>query len=530
MGKLRLANISLILGSFAVASIFVFLLCFLFNPMWETNDDVGMSMVAHGYGIATAGTPNLIFSNVLWGYLIRFIPEVNGVLGYSIATLGVLVIVGTVLFYGFYRLGLGYIASFSAMALILVRPVLFPQFTINAGLLMVGAIICWHLFARQNDRRALAIGCLLAFFSFMVRSQEFLLVLIVALPLLTGRDLLQQRTFQIALLMLISAIIVSIAIDHQAYQGGEWNAFKELKPAISSIVDFGAGEYLKLRPDILDRYGYSINDIDLLKRWFFVDPTIANPEKLKGMLDELGPLPTQSNSLANALRGVTILWHPIQITTFLAALLVAVLRPSWRLLMVWVLCVLALFILGLLGRPGILRIYVPLVSLLVVAPFLRENISIWRNHFATGILLVVAILNMHNTFSDAQKYQVSAEQTRQDLMTFPNYPIVIWGGGFPYENIYPVLRVWPSAMQYNIVSLGGFTLAPFANSYVEQQQGRGVIEMLIKENGVYSIANEQWYAYLEIYCRKHLHGKLKNLSSKRYGVITLNQHSCLFEE
>ena len=50
---------------------FVFALCLFFEPRWETNDDVAMSMVAHGYGIAAVGMPNLIFSNVVWGYLVQ---------------------------------------------------------------------------------------------------------------------------------------------------------------------------------------------------------------------------------------------------------------------------------------------------------------------------------------------------------------------------------------------------------------------------------------------------------------------------
>lgn len=63
---------------FFVAMVFVFILCIFFEPRWVTNDDVGMSMVAHGYGIAAVDMPNLVFSNVIWGYLVRVIPQING--------------------------------------------------------------------------------------------------------------------------------------------------------------------------------------------------------------------------------------------------------------------------------------------------------------------------------------------------------------------------------------------------------------------------------------------------------------------
>lgn len=53
-----------------------------------------MSIVAHGYGIAAVGMPNLLFFNVIWGCLVRAIPQIHGLWGYSIATTGGLVIVG----------------------------------------------------------------------------------------------------------------------------------------------------------------------------------------------------------------------------------------------------------------------------------------------------------------------------------------------------------------------------------------------------------------------------------------------------
>ena len=51
-----------------ISVVFVFTLCFFFDPHWETNDDIAMSMVVHGYGIASVGMPNLVFSNIVWGH------------------------------------------------------------------------------------------------------------------------------------------------------------------------------------------------------------------------------------------------------------------------------------------------------------------------------------------------------------------------------------------------------------------------------------------------------------------------------
>lgn len=524
-------NSRLILGSFFVAAIFVSMLCFLFTPSWETNDDVGMSMVAHGYGIAAISSPNLIFSNVLWGYLVRLIPEINGVLGYSIATLSVLVVVGTALIYGLLRIGLGYIGTLFALALLLARPVLFPQFTINAGLLMVSATICWHVFACENNMRALVAGCIFALLSFLVRSQEFLLVLIVAFPILPWRAILLQRAPKIAAFALIFAIAVSGVIDHQAYKGGEWKPFNDLNQARASFTDFGIGGYLIQHPDILDRHGYSANDIDLIGTWFFVDPNIANPKTLQAMHDELGPLPTQEHALDNAWSDVKTFWHPTLLPIVLVAIMLAILRPSWQILMVWALCLAAMAVLGLLGRPGVLRVYVPLVSLLVIAPFMVHGSQftakqvIWRHRLAVIVIIVGALINMTVVFSDSKTTQAAAEQTRQGLRGFPSFPVVIWGGVFPFEAAYPVLVQSQAAMTYRLYGLGVFTLAPFSVASEEEKLSR-MTDLLVGTNGIQIIANEQRFHYLHNYCKERLHGELIELSNMQYGRVQVSRRRC----
>ena len=516
----------LLVGSLAIAAAFVLSLCLVFEARWETNDDVAMSMVAHGYGVAAFGTPNLIFSNVLWGYLVRAIPQIGGILGYSIATLCVLITVGAVLLFGLYRLGAGYIASLSMLALLLVRPVLFPQFTINAGLLLVGAIICCHLFARQDNWQALLLGCLLAFSSYLVRSNEFLLVLFVALPLLPWRTLLLRRFSQVSLLALILVIAVSTVIDHKAYQGQQWKAFNELNPVRTPFTDFGADEYLKKRPDILGRYGFSNNDIDLIREWFFVDPEIVSPQALRAMLAELGPLPNQGNSVAKGWAGIQTLWDPKLLPFVLTALLLTLLRPSWRVAASWGLCIGAVFVIGLLGRPGIIRVYVPLVCLLTIATFLTGQFSDWRNRLCTAVLIVAAVLNTSLVFTESKTTQITSEQAREGLDAFPRDPVVIWGIGFPLEAVYPVMGASPSAMSCRFYGLGAFTLAPFSVAFTEQQQGRGMIDRLVKETGIPIVASQKCLGYLETYCRERLHGEIKELSAQQHGSIVVSVRRC----
>ena len=70
----------------AVFAVAFALACTLLSPRWETNDDVGMAMAAHGFGLAVAPTPALIYSNVLWGHLVQAIPSPAANSEASIAT------------------------------------------------------------------------------------------------------------------------------------------------------------------------------------------------------------------------------------------------------------------------------------------------------------------------------------------------------------------------------------------------------------------------------------------------------------
>jgi len=517
MDRLLLSNFRLQLASFAVSATFVVLLCFLFELRWETNDDIAMSMVAHGYGIASIGSPNIVFSNVVWGYLVRLLPEINGILGYSLATLGTLIVVSTVIVYGLCRLGVGYVVSFSVLVLILTRPVLVPQFTINAGLLMVAAILCWILFVQKNDKQALVMGCILAFCSFLVRSDEFYLVLIIASPVLPWRALWLHHSSKIAFFALILAIAGSAIINHQAYQGPEWKDYNELNPARKPITDFGFDRHLKQHPEILQEYGYSPNDIGLIRSWFFIDPAIANPIILKEMIDKLGFMPNEKKALANAWIALSVLYNFKLLPLILAAFLLALLRPSWKIAASWGLCIAAIVGIGILGRPGVLRIQIPLFSFLLIAPLFEGKITGWRRLIQSGIIFVAAAVNFDTVCAESKWHQPRAEKMRFQFAGFPNSPIVVWGAALPYEALFPVIRTSGSMAYSQIYGLGCFTLAPFSIHSTEKQAGRSAIDLLLRGNDLLVIANEIAFNQFNIYAKERLHGKLNVVSVQRYG-------------
>ena len=522
--------------AFLLVATFIVSLCIAFEPHWATNDDIAMSMIAHGYGLAAYGSPYLVSSNVLWGYLVRAIPSINGVLGYSLATLAVLLVTGWAILYFLLRLGAGYLPSLFAVALLIAHPTLFPQFTVNAGLLTVAAIIGWQVHARLGGTGTLVAACLLAFCGFLVRDKEFLLVLGVALPLLPWRALRERRQMQIAFLLLGVATASAATFDHWSYSGPEWQHYQELSPAqapLGSIINFGAGEHLKQHPEIMANHGYSANDIDLIMNFFPFDPQIADPKSLNAMLAELGPLPVQEGSIKSGLAAIKALFDRVLLPLLVPALILLVLMPRWTVTLAWVLCLAALFVIGVMGRPGALRIYEPLISLLLIAPLAVGKYRLGTRPWMATLTVVVACIGQANLYLPlALVYQQVSQLVRNDIQGLPAGPIVSWADSFPFEFAFPVLANDPVSRKISLYALDSFTRAPFSVANAEQTAGRGMLLRLQTATGIPIIASPKLIEMLRIYCDERMHGQLRGFTtylapSYWYRSVTVQQLRCV---
>jgi hypothetical protein len=284
------------------------LLCWLGAPRWQTNDDVSMSMVAHGYGVAASGSPPyLMFSNLLWGYFVRGLPTLSGVPGYSLATMAALLVSGSAIGFALLRLHVSRSVCIAVLIFVFTRPILFPQFTVNAGMLMVASIMLLRVYARDREIGLLATACVLAFASYLIRSQEFLFVCAAGLPFLSVGQLLRDRRAQVGAGALACAVVTCAIVDYQAYKTPEWRDYNALNHVRGLITDFGAADPIRARPEVLAKHGFSLNDITLVEHWFFVDPKVANPAVLEAMVSEAGASPVQEYKLANAALGLKTL-------------------------------------------------------------------------------------------------------------------------------------------------------------------------------------------------------------------------------
>jgi len=520
-------NVKLLVMCLLWSIVLVGTLCLLFEPRWETNDDVGMSMVAQGFGIAAYPSPYTIFSNILWGYFVHIFPTINGVPGYSLATFMVLVLVGTTIQLFLIQIGVRKDFAFLLVLVIIARPTVFPQFTINAGLLTVSAVIGWNVYHRQLNVGSLILSCIMAFLGFLIRSQEFLFVLLVALPYIPWHRIKDDRRFQLALTILVGLIAAAKAIDYFAYSTVEWDRFRSLNLIRAAYTDFGAVAQLQKRTDILQRFGYSENDLTLIGNFFFADPSIANPEKLQGMLSSLDTLPflTVNFNMAFNVFSSLVGKELLPLTSLAVAL--NILLPSKNNLYVWGIFIFLLFFQGLLGRPSPIRVCIPVVTFIIL-------VSVFSSNFSSAKILIVLLLSFSSVFMNIKELQDESRNTKQltgmaqsivKQLPFDN-SYVNWGAAFPFEYIYPVLDGDVGLKKVNLYSLGVFTLAPFSISYKEEDNGEGFIKRFRSTDGIKIILKPNYLPLLEIYCKEHFGSKLNILYSEINGFYKLVTVTC----
>lgn len=500
----------------------------IYTPIWMTNDDIGMSMAAHGYGIAAEGTANIIFSNVVWGFLVKNIPTISGILGYSIGILAAIAIVAMMIMYISVRIGLGYLIGILLLILVIFRPLLLPQFTVVSGLLLVTAIICIKSYEKYKSNGFLFLFLFFSYLSYLIRVEEFILVAVVGAPLIQWRFLFNDKNYKICIATLILAISMAEILNINAYKNEEWQKMVELKPSITQLIDYGAAGRLKENNLIIDKYGYTKNDIDLLANWFFIDPKITNIQKIESMLGELGYVKIEKKSIDNAKAGIVALLNAEIKWLFIFAILLLILLFNTRVLLSWIILIALMSLIGFLGRPGIIRIYYPLMVLMIFAPIIvNSNKELKLKKIVIFLLLIINIINIDVISTQSKNKEKLMENMVQNLTRFPTTSFVNWGSDLPFDLIYPVLRMSEKAKELKIFSLGAFALAPFTNSYVDQKNNEGLIKKFVSNDGVVIVAQDAAIELIKNYCIENLNGVFLEAENTKIEEIKIRKVQCL---
>ncbi len=451
-------------------------------PTFVTNDDVGMLLEVAGVGRSHVASAYLLHSNFICGFFLKTLYSIGSFSTpwYSFYIIGILAIAFAVFTYSSLRE--------KQWEKLLLLPFFFLlvatdfaqhlQFTISAsmlGLAGVTLLLAAQFSAKKEEdqtestsaekRRLNLVGIIsmvLICGSAMVRWKASWLVLALGIPVtifyfMIFRDIYWKRKLLYLLIGAFLTIAIQKVNNYVWHQEAEWGEIFDFNVARGTLHGNNPLDYLERedRLAVLDKVGWSLNDYQLFKTFYFQDEEVYNKETLNAIIAELPALKRVSlEEVFESFKGILMDDFTIKcLVLFLGSLLF--LPSTWREKVFLVGCFFLLLglILGLIFylRSPPARVYMPMFAFLSLLPllFIRKQrgekigmpLRIVKG--IAGITLLILIVPSTLAFYQAENDKHSYQQAEFDHMVryigeqYPDQLIVTWGASFFYEYMNP---------------------------------------------------------------------------------------------
>jgi branched-subunit amino acid transport protein len=505
-----------------LGSFIILIICFCeLTPFWLTNDDVGLAMVANGYGTSASPTHTLVFSNVAWGYLINWFPNIGGVQSYTWITYIALTIFYIAIHCCLIRSNVKPILGATLGLVFFLPVVIYPQFTLVSGYLACAGVGLILVSKGSNQGILLALSACLLILSGLVRLQELLLVLIVAAPSFIGlwlgtRDKIIRKSWIISSVCVVVALAAFQVLDQESYNDPAWRTFNTTNHLRAEFTDFNLSRFYYANPKVLQDTGYTKNDVSLFNNWFFVDPAVFSPNKITRLIKEA---PWSGRILTN-LKQIDIFWRPfrdVQILFLIAVITLLLIFHQRRRYLFSSILVFAgiMLLLVALGRGGITRIYIPVFVLLAFVGTLQPATAVDRLRLYYPALIVTAIVALivlwtHLSHKNTVDRNIAAKVQTLTCQIPDDSLVVNWGSSFPYIYAYRPFRSLKPPCQLKIYSLGSFALAPFELDQLYAQTGyHDLVTAMLAGRAFNFITTDVYIGQLQQYFAEHYSVQLK---------------------
>jgi len=525
--------LSPVLGSLLVTALLVVIAMLAFTPQFNTRDDIGMMLLASGKVIALEPSEYLLFTNIVLGHLLKS-------LYYAMPS---------VLWYAWYLLvslcvglwGLAYTLlrrtnTVATFVLLLVTWLVFGvymvvqlQFTMIAETVALSGLVLMLLSGSPPQRVASNValnvasniasnatsifgalplsvlcGAVLFVWSSLMRVEAALLVVLCCVPMLfvgmVGTALRERVVATLPAFVLVG-VLGGAAYWYDAARYTAWGSenAREFNRLCGEFLDV---KRIKRTPmlqsdyhKVLERVGWSVNDVEMLMNWFYMNDSLYNTSTLAMFIQELRRRETivyekprvQEQILAKREELRAQVWarcwntlrSPSALYAYAAGLLWLVVLAAWRttrqaLLQAVMLLVYAATLVAVIWwisdqtflRDTPERVTHPLWLLTALVPLAvavaGDSTSLeqspQRKHPLRGLVLggqicallasvgalIVLVLGVVAVVREARAASVAAAEQRQRLETVvnalqPKHEIlyVVWADAFPFDGIQP---------------------------------------------------------------------------------------------
>jgi len=505
------------------------LLCVFFQPIWYRNDDLVIAFLSKGLGYSDNPIYTIYDTNIILNYLYSIIPNIFNILSYSIVQYALIFISINIILQKILINSAKKIVTTILFTMITLPTLLYPTFTLTAAWVTIASLMICRQAIKERHHWKLVFGTLFLIVSSLIRDEVTLVIfLIFLISLYINKEQIEFSRTQIGIIIVtLIAVFITQYINRNAYSSEQFQFGQNFAKNVSyPINDYGADILLENNPQIINKYGYSINDIKLIRNYFNVDRNLVEPLKISKILDELGwqnsILHFNQERIIDQVKG--ILDKNVYGFYTLLLLLIMLFGNNGQSRKFLALAFIIIMILLLRGRiEGFVTFFIVLSSVLFqksyfdfkgkVVPLIVLTLSIGLTFYTT---------NLH--FQRMEDSKVASESFKK----MENKDFWNWGGSFPTQLIYPVFdsRNWKKDIKIN--DMGWSTYIPGTNSFISLNND-GFISELNSVNGVNFSAINFHIPLLERYCFEHFGSKLQLITTNNQPFITIYNAKCSSE-
>jgi len=506
-----------------------FLVCGFLKPIWYRNDDLVIAFLSKGINLSDKSIYTTYDTNIFLNYLYAKFPNILNIMSYSIIQFVLMFISMNIILSLMLRNSERKVYFLIAFTMVTIPTLLNPTFTITAGWVAIASLMFCKNAIQENKDWKLISGALLLIVSSLIRDEVTLIVFLVFLfSLFINKEYLKfDRIKMIIIGITLLTLFATQFINRSVYKNDQFQFGQDFAKNISyPINDYGADLLLENNPQLIDKYGYSINDIKLMRNYFNVDKNLIDPNKISKLLNEVGWksafLHINKERTEDQLRGILDKnIYGFYTLLFLLILLFRNTSNSRKFLVV------AVFILIIMILRGRIEGFVTFLIVLSCVLFQKNRFEI-KGKISSVIALAILsgltfyTINLH--FYKIEDSKVARESFNKLVVKdFWN-----WGGSFPTQLIYPVFDSNNWSKELRIKDMGWSTYIPETNSY-KSLNDAGFIGELNSVNGVNFSAINFHLPLLEKYCFEHFGSKLNLLIIDNHPFITIYNAKCTSE-
>ena len=511
----------------------------VYSPVFQTNDDVTMAMRVHGFGQFASATPYIVYSNILWGVLLYALPSIAGYLAYAWVTMMLMFCISWGITYFLLRSPVPVGIALLLSTAVLIRPLLSPQFTVTAGLCAVVFVLAVQRYRSAPSPWLIGVMVLSATAAILVRIVMLPLVVVVIAPYfwLHGRTLIRQ----VALIRVVIGLIVFglctllvNAVAHQ--QQPEVARFHELYRLYQPLMNNGATNFFRLYPELIEGSGYSMNDLTLMARRFFVPGSLIDAVPLRTLMNSYTPF---NGGFSNFTHVFTSSMNQVSYQPYPFFLAIAIMSIGFKrdlnALFGYVLLVLVIVCICLTGRIVHDRVSYSLMSALLLFAVIQVQARHWKKTYAwvSSGALVLALVWSQGTTRTANNRKASKIHSLYvtDMKNIPTQSFVVWGAAaLAFQQLYPLKAMRDTAVPLGIHTLAMSAIQPQSVAYEQRAAGFDISQALRSPEGVLITYPKLFRNELDTYCREHYGGPLQEELFWKGKAITLLRIRCGFSD